>query len=360
MKLSLFQAISPVCPACQREHGQAFPVQLHAALRTEGDDVLEGMLLCPGCRREFPIIDGIPVLVSDVRAYIQSSMLHIHWRDDLSPAMASLLGDCAGPGSAYETTRYYLSTYGWGHYHDLDPASPSAEPPALLGVLDAALEAAGGLPRGLVVDLGCSVGRSSLYLAEKTDNPVLGLDLNFSMLRLARRAARGEVSYPLRRGGLVYEQRRFPVQFPAADRVDFWAADATCLPLRSGAFSGVSSLNLLDTVGSPYDHLSEVGRVLAADGRAWLGCPYDWSASATDLAQWLGGHSQRGPTAGSSPAMLRALLTPGAYPTSLDSLEILSELEGVPWTVRLHDRSRMSYDLHMVIAVSRSAAQPAG
>lgn len=322
--------------------------------------MLQGLLLCPGCMREFPIIDGIPVIVPDVRTYIQASALQIHWRDDLPSALASLIGDCCGSGSAYEITRYYLSTYAWGHYHDLDPEEPSDAPPSLLGALDAALDAAGPIPSGLVLDLGCSVGRSSMHLAAKTDNPVLGLDLNFSMLRTARRAARGEVLYPLRRGGLVYNQRRFPVSIPGADRVDFWAADATCLPLSAGRFSAVSSLNLLDCVGSPYDHLSEISRVLAEGGRAWVGCPYDWSSSATEPGYWLGGHSQRTPLGGDSPAMLRSLLTPGALPHSLDRLHILAELEGVPWTVRLHDRSRMLYDLHLVVATARSSAQTHG
>lgn len=331
-------------------------MQLQTITAAEGDEVLEGILVCPGCMRESPIIDGIPIIVSDIRSYIQSATIQLHWRDDLSETMASLIGDCCGPGSSYDLTRYYLSSYGWGHYHDLDPEDTTEGRPALLGALDQALEAAGPLPSGLVLDLGCSVGRSSFYLAEQTGSPVLGLDLNFAMLRLARRAARGEVSYPLRRGGLVYSHRRFPAALPAADRVEFWAADASCLPLGAGRFSAVSSLNLLDCVANPYEHLSEIARVLAPDGRAWIGCPYDWSSAATDPPYWLGGHSQRSALGGDSAAMMRAMLTPGATASSLSSLSILAEREGVPWVVRLHDRSKMLYDLHLVVAGSANTA----
>jgi SAM-dependent methyltransferase/uncharacterized protein YbaR (Trm112 family) len=360
LKRSIFQAVSPVCPACRREKNQELPLQLHAELVSTEDEVEQGILLCPGCMREFPIIDGIPIIVSDVRTFIRSSAIQIHWRDDLPDALNALLGDCCGSGSPYELTRYYLSTYGWGHYHDLDPSEPGTEPPALVQALDLLLSSAGPIPSGLVLDLGCSVGRSTFHLAEKTGSPVLGLDLNFSMLRMARRAARGEVLYSLRRGGLVYTRRQFPVRFPAADRVDFWAADATCLPLRAGRFSAVSSLNLLDVVSSPYDHLAEIGRILAPDGRAWVGCPYDWSPTATDPVYWLGGHSQRSGEEGSSPAMLKALMTPGALPHSLPHFRLLAELSGVPWTVRLHDRSQMIYDLHVLIASAHSEPHTPG
>ena len=79
------------------------------------------MLLCTSCMREYPIIDGIPVIVPDVRGHLAASILHVLWRDDLPEVIESLLGDCCGPGSAYDLSRQYLSTYSWGHYHDLDP-----------------------------------------------------------------------------------------------------------------------------------------------------------------------------------------------------------------------------------------------
>ena len=350
MKQSLFAALAPICPVCRRDQGQELPLHLHSVLHADGDEVLQGLIQCPGCMREYPILDGIPVLVPDVRSYIAASILQIHWRDDLPQAMDSLLGDCCGPGSPYELTRYYLGTYAWGHYHDLDPDEPGDAPPLVVQALDRALALAGPLPSGPVLDVGCSVGRSTLHLAARTGQPVLGLDLNFSMLRLARQAARGAVAYPLRRGGLVYQQRRCPVALPGGERVDFWAADATCLPLSTGLFQGAGSLNLLDCVSSPHDHLSELERVVAPGGRAWVGCPYDWSSSATEPPMWLGGHSQRDGAAGSSEALLRALLTPGALPWSLEKLVLLDEQPDVPWQVRLHDRSMMSYALHLVAA----------
>ena len=46
------------------------PIDRHSPLelveiRTKGDAVLEGALLCPDCSRFYPIMDGIPIMLPD-------------------------------------------------------------------------------------------------------------------------------------------------------------------------------------------------------------------------------------------------------------------------------------------------------
>jgi len=172
---------------------------------------------------------------------------------------------------------------------------------------------------------------------------------------VAARALRaGEIRYPRRRVGLVHDQRSFPVRFRRADLVDFWVCDAQNPPFRDGAFSMVTSLNLLDCLPSPHEHLVSLARILAPGGRAILATPYDWSSAATPVEAWIGGHSQRGPQRGESAIALRALLTPGAHPASVEGLGLVAEIEAVPWRVRLHDRSTVEYDAHLVVAERRS------
>ena len=178
---------------------------------------------------------------------------------------------------------------------------------------------------------------------------VLGVDVNFSMLRLAARALRrGEVIYPRRRVGLVYERRRVPVDFPGRERVDFWACDVQAPPFPAGTFGLVNSLNVLDCMTSPYAHLWAIARALRPDGRAVLCTPYDWSTSATPLEGWIGGHSQRGPQAGRSEAALRTLLAENpAAPGLGEALELLAETAALPWEVPIHDRGVMHYQVHL-------------
>lgn len=356
MKRTHFEAIAPICAVC-RQSGVESPLVISRVLREEASDILEGILQCSqiGCQREYPIFDGIPLLVPALRTYISQNIFPILRRTDYSDVLESILGDCCGPGSALDQTRQHLSSYAWGHYSDLDPLESKGPRLSLLELLELGLSLAGPLGPGPILDAGCAVGRSSFELAERNERLVLGIDMSFSMLQVASRALRtGQIRYPRRRVGLVYDERAFPVRFQRSDLVDFWVCDAVAPPFPNHAFSLVTSLNLLDCLSSPHDHLVAIGRALAPGGRAILATPYDWSPGATPIEGWLGGHSQRGPQAGDSAAVLRALLTPNAHPASIDQLELVADAGSLPWRVRLHDRSTVEYATHLVVAEKRS------
>lgn len=355
MRLQHFESLRPVCPVCRTAPDTGSALRLAHVVREENGHIIEGALHCtnPNCLREYPIVDGIPLIIANIRQYIADNIHSLYARRDLSDFTESILGDGCGSGSQFDTTRQQLSSYTWDHYGDLDPElSPGdPQPGSMSRTLELGRALMGPVPTGPILDAGCSVGRSSFALADGGAELVLGVDLNFAMLRLAAEVLRhGTVRYPLRRTGLVYQRREFPVAFAHADKVDFWACDAAALPFATGAFAMAVSLNLLDCVYAPRELLSSIGRVLQTGGKALLTCPYDWSPSATPVEAWLGGHSQRSPQAGASEPMLRTLLTPGAHPNSLNTLKLLIERERLPWQVRLHDRSTMTYSLHLVVA----------
>ncbi|HTQ80486.1 MAG TPA: hypothetical protein VMM92_10855, partial [Thermoanaerobaculia bacterium] len=122
MRRAHLASLAPFCPVC-RSRGTTSPLGLAAVHREEGEHVIEGALRCqdPGCLSEFPILDGIPLLVANLRAYVAGSIDAIQARTDLAAETESLLGDCCGPSSAYDLTRQHLSTYAWDHWADLDP-----------------------------------------------------------------------------------------------------------------------------------------------------------------------------------------------------------------------------------------------
>ncbi len=353
MKRRHFEVLRPVCPVCRSE-GEGAALRLAQVEREKGEEVIEGALHCsnPNCLREYPVIDGIPFIVAHIRRYVGENILALCSRRDLSGFTETMLGDCCGPGSAFEQTRQQLSSYAWDHYGDLDPQerAEGPRPGSIRKSLEAGLALAGP-SRGPIIDLGCSVGRGTFALAERSGDLVLGVDLNAAMLRLATEVLRtSRVRYARRRAGLVYERREFKAQFAGMDNVDFWACDATALPFPPGTFALAVNLNVLDCVQGPRELLVSLGQVLKPGGRAVLTCPYDWSPTATPLEAWLGGHSQRSPAAGSCEAMLKALLTPNSHPASINTLKFTAEQDDLPWHVRLHDRSVVSYKLHMVVA----------
>ena len=362
MHLHHFEQMEPICPRCRHYHNLESPLLLHRIDRQLGERILEGALLCSAgqCQSEYPIIDGIPVLVADLRTWVSHQIDGLMWRDDLGEESESLLGDCCGPGSAFDAIRQNLSSYAFSHYHDLAPPElqePGFLPNSLLQLLEHALalaaESSATPPAGPILDLGCAVGRTTFELAQRSEELVLGIDLNFSLLRLAARLLHsGEIAFPLRRVGLVYQRQAFAIPWEGRERIDFWACDATALPFRANRFARALSLNLLDCLRSPYDHLLELERLLRPGGEALLATPYDWSASATPVEAWLGGHSQRTAQQGASDARLRELLTPGRTGSIRTTLQLRREIAELPWRLRLHDRSEMHYRVHLLLLES--------
>jgi SAM-dependent methyltransferase len=326
-------------------------------LAEEDGDVLEGMLQCPAeaCMREHPIIDGIPMIVDDIRSYVLGQFGQMAQRDDLSATMRGLIGDCLGPDSEFERNRYHLSTYGRSHYGDLDPDLPLARERCLVGLFDRGVSMLDARPAaeigsGVWLDIGCSVGRTTFEMAAHTCDLVVGVDLNFGMLRMARQVARqGRVRHPLRQGGIVYRERDFAVDLRGRAQAEFWACDAMALPFANRNFAGALSFNITDCVPSPVAHLMELGRVLGHDAQAIVTTPYDWSSNATPLANWIGGHSQRSNNAGQSTRELRRVLSEDAQPEHDTRMVVAREEENVPWYVYVHERATMEYRVHVVV-----------
>jgi ubiquinone/menaquinone biosynthesis C-methylase UbiE/uncharacterized protein YbaR (Trm112 family) len=362
LRLSHFEALRPICPVCKiRGLTDEFPLQIGSVGCELEFQIVEGVLLCsnPLCQSEFPILDGVPILLPNLRAYVAENIFHLVVRHDLTPITESLLGDCCSQGSLLDSMRQHLSCYVWGHYADLDPAeaADAIQRDSVLRILEQGLEleSTGShkilMGAGPTLDIGCGPGRTTIAIAEKTDRMALGIDLNFSMLRLASTMLRTKhISYPRRRTGIVYDRREFEVQFSKLELVDFWACDALALPFSDERFARTVGMNVLDSVGSPQSLLSSIARVLQPDGNALLACPYDWTATVTPIEAWIGGHSQRNQAAGECAPWLRQLLSGANASHTEPALHLVNELDGLPWTVRLHDRSSMHYRVHLVHA----------
>ena len=351
MRRQHFSSFAPHCPSCTGAHR----LELAHVAEERDEDVVAGILLCqnPACRHEYPIIDGIPIIIADLQKFFAERAIECLLRDDLDPGVQSLVGDALGPATWFDVLRQTVSTYAWDGWADLDPQEAPGEPrPGAARRCLARLEALAGVPDTPVrhaIDLGCGAGRTSFDLAARhPDALVLGLDISPALLRLARGAARGEVAYARRRIGLVYDHRRFPVAPEAAGRVDFWACDVAALPFAPGRADLVAALNLLDCVASPRDLLGAMAALARPGGRLLLATPYDWSARATPPQAWIGGHSQRGADTGAAEPFLRALLTEGAHPQSIPGLRLLGEDTAWPWQTRLHDRSAVHYASHLL------------
>lgn len=341
LKYQHFERFRPGCPTC-RETGSA----LEVLIASEGDSahLRNGILVCPRlhCRREYPVIDGIPILIANIREYLEQQLPSILRRRDLPHVIESLLSD-ASVGSTDEAHRQVLSSYAYDHYGDLAPelAESDPSPAAILRVLLSNLSL-GAPPRGLVLDLGCGPGRSSFALAEAGADLVLGVDLSFSLASLgASLLLRNALRFDLRRSGLSYDRVEIQAALPGAEKVDFWIANALALPFMSQQLDGLCAMNLLDCLPAPHDFLALSAELLRDEASLWLSTPFDWSPQVTPPEHWIGGHSQRG-QGDNGAALLQHYFSRAPWQNLVTS--------HCPWTVRLHDRSAMSYDCFTLYA----------
>jgi SAM-dependent methyltransferase len=72
--------------------------------------------------------------------------------------------------------------------------------------------------------------------------------------------------------------------------VEFIVADALALPFPKSLFSTVSSVNILEKVPDPLQHLAEANRVLnEKDSMFLFSDPFSWDETVMDSELWLGG-----------------------------------------------------------------------
>ncbi len=195
-----------MCPACRQhtERGlELFSLEVVQRERTLGDELLLGRLRCRGCAREYPVIDGIPVVLRD------ESRANAYGLAFGEPVESVVQRAAEPEAAALRQSLDHFSTYldaSWGDF---------AAPPAEFGLAALAAKLRG--PRvPLALELGCGVGRGAYQLSRSAEL-VVGLDTSGSSLRRARAILKGEeLPYARRVSGRNY--RAASVRAPPAGK----------------------------------------------------------------------------------------------------------------------------------------------
>jgi uncharacterized protein YbaR (Trm112 family) len=265
-----------ICPACLPNE----KILDGTIFEKEGDDILEGSLVCPRCGSAYPIRKGIAFL---------------------DPAHVKQGGKS---GSKYETAPV-LSSYLWSHYGDIldDPEATSA------------YREWADLMRphaGMAIDAGSAVGRFTFEMSLKSDF-VIGVDNSTAFIGCARELMMNRrMKIDLNEEGLL--KREHTLTLPDgwdSRKIEFIVADAQALPFSSGTFSSLASLNLVDKVPAPLRHMKEIHRLARERNAQFLfSDPFSWSKDAAVQENWLGG-TDKGPFSGRGIENIMALLKNG-------------------------------------------------
>jgi SAM-dependent methyltransferase len=244
------------CPECLHPESR---LELEIQIELAGD-VIEGQLTCAICGKSYPIHKGIAILLP------QKSL--------------PILSESRGYNS-----KEMLSSYLWSHYGDLlhDPDATDAykEWSSCFRNTDG----------GCALDIGCSVGRLSFELT-RTHANVIGLDTSISFIQKARELMnQKQLQFDMIIEGMITEKQSCVFDNGwNYENVDFIVADALALPFSQNTFSTVASVNILEKVPDPMQHLVSVNRVLDDRNAMFVfSDPFSWDETSTDPERWLSG-----------------------------------------------------------------------
>ncbi len=183
---------------------------------------------------------------------------------------------------------------------------------------------------GKALDMGCSVGRTSLELARHC-REVDGVDFSARFIDVALTLARQDrFRYALPSEGdlLEYcEARLSPLGIGAEQvaRVHFSQGDACNLKPKYQGYDLILAANLIEQLRDPKRFLLDVAHRLNAGGILVLSSTYLWQEALTPKENWLGGIRENGEALASYPALQR-LLAP--------AFEELAEPQELPLVIR--------------------------
>ncbi|MCF7919372.1 MAG: 5-histidylcysteine sulfoxide synthase [Candidatus Cloacimonetes bacterium] len=150
--------------------------------------------------------------------------------------------------------------------------------------------------RALVV--GCSVGRVCFELAEYFEK-VTGIDFTARLIKVAEKMkTQGMTKYLVREEGDLRSFREVSLAglglAEAAEKVEFWQADASNLAAKFKDYDFIIAQNILDKLYDPANFLQEIAARLNTGGILVISSAYNWVEKYTAPEKRIGGFRKDG------------------------------------------------------------------
>ena len=358
------------CPGregAQSCHGTLQIEQEMSHWNEDPQESLEAILRCDGCKRTYPVVCGISILMDKLPQYLRRNYSVIvgccrsqaSLSDEMQAALLNyvLLDLKSGEEELFPRARRYTreteldflaetGPYLCNHYDDLGSLARRSDPLYDFlkaystrnphAVLEDFSTRHGNGEQGLAVDIGCHVGGFTALQAQRS-RFVYGVDVSFENLLLASRILKGRPNgldrYRLYQEGTRYHWR--DLHAPRCQNVEFVVATGDNLPFKASSVDTVSSCNVVDIIAQPMKLMDEKLRVLRKGGLLLLSDPYEFYGVRFKK---LKTRSRKSP--------LRVIKQKLA-----SQIRIVQEEDDVPWITRNYNRSYMIYYNHCLAGI---------
>ena len=260
-------------------------------------EIIEGILECPRCHGQYPVIEKIPILWNDFSLYLSS-------RKKLGGKLYQLIEN--------STLKKFCKSSLLNSSQTVEDRTALEERWSLIYQNSKSSQFYSEIQKNLtlqksnfVLEYGCSIGIMTSFLA-KSDRMVFGVDRSFSALRIAKKFSK--------------------------DNLDYVVADFLSPIFGKFSFDLVIALNVLELV-EPTEFLKHVSTQISK-GYFVISDPYDFDRGSDSVKKPLDEKSLR-----MNLQNLGFEITPQTKTPS-----------HISWNLRLNSRAILNYDVDLVIA----------
>ncbi|WP_186433956.1 class I SAM-dependent methyltransferase [Candidatus Nitrosocosmicus arcticus] len=308
---------------CVNHIEKKYPLYLESYVNdpTDQNECVEGFLICPECKKRFPIIDGIAIIINDIANYASKrvSTFDKWFSDSKSEGMKTFLKnllldlDKNNPKEdRYEEDGLYFQSYKWLHNENFESDKFLLLMRWKIKPSDVYRKLTSNIPfnpEGIALDLGCALGLSTIELAKKFSF-VFGIDSSFSFIQEAKKK----------------------IKELGVTNMEFIVSDILDLPFRNQKFDLIFGLNIVEFL--PVDELlPKIHHLLKPHSLFITTTPYDYNREIVYNKNM-------------NDQILRSTLEKKGFEVTLRT----KKESFIPWILKVNERTYLFYFLDLIEA----------